>query len=253
MAEFKDDYTKDSGINDKMVSASSPMNDYHAEDNIEFEATQEIEGMPPQGGSFKTNTSDTRIEINQPDNSLYVYQDGIIVAYFTGQSLGFNTPAGVGSGAIYGLGTNAIVIDVGTGGSGYIFDDGALYPDPGSTLDLGRSSARWDTIYLVNAPNVSSDRRLKTDIKDLDYGLVEILKLKPSRFKMGGKEKIGLIAQDVYEVIPEVTEDVGKEDVMASIRYQDLIPVLIKAVHDQQDQINKLSERVESLEKLLVV
>ena len=52
--------------------------------------------------------------------------------------------------------------------------DGYVYPDKGTgQLSLGTSSMRFHTIYLVNSPNVSSDKRVKTDIHYLDEPVEE--------------------------------------------------------------------------------
>lgn len=44
---------------------------------------------------------------------------------------------------------------------------GALLPNTTNTQDVGSSSLRWTSIFLVNAPNVSSDSRLKTEPRQL--------------------------------------------------------------------------------------
>ena len=69
---------------------------------------------------------------------------------------------------------------------------------------------------------------------------------------MKGKQKIGVLAQEIQEVFPElVSED---ENEMLAVNYQGLVPVLINALKEQQDEINRLKDqekRLERLEKLV--
>ena len=63
------------------------------------------------------------------------------------------------------------------------------------------------------------------------------------------KAEIGLIAQEVYEVIPEA---VAKPDGIIktwTMSYSSLIPVLIKAIQEQQEQIEELKDKIKRLEK----
>lgn len=137
--------------------------------------------------------------------------------------------------------------------------------DNTSYLDIGSSSLRWDDVYATNGTIQTSDRRDKTAISNTSYGLAEVMKLNPVTFKWKNREnepfKIGLIAQDVYEVIPEVvkTHDYRVIDDMTGetelvenerlgIYYSDLIPVLINAIKEQQSTIKSLEERINFLE-----
>src|SRR5699024_187681 len=50
--------------------------------------------------------------------------------------------------------------------------------------DLGRSNNRWENTYLKNNPNVSSDKKLKTDIKDIDLDFAKMfLSVNAKRYK----------------------------------------------------------------------
>ena len=53
-------------------------------------------------------------------------------------------------------------------------------------------------------------------------------------------EKIGLLAQDVLAAFPELVKKGGDEEGTLSVNYQGLIPVLINAIKEQQEQINVL-------------
>ncbi|WP_298755646.1 tail fiber domain-containing protein [uncultured Psychroserpens sp.] len=85
----------------------------------------------------------------------------------------------------------------------------------------------------------TSDRRLKKDISIIHYGLKDILKLNPVAYNWKNQhnqkhKSLGLIAQELQEVIAEVVsiEEVNKK--MLHVNYTALIPVLIKAIQEQQ-------------------
>lgn len=101
----------------------------------------------------------------------------------------------------------------------------------------------------------SSDRRLKKDIETLDYGLAEVLKLKPKSYHWKNQKQehrsIGLIAQDVQKVMTEMVSVKGNEQKTLGVSYTEIIPVLINAIQEQQIIIegqNKLIKNI--LEKI---
>ncbi|MEO7960673.1 MAG: tail fiber domain-containing protein [Ginsengibacter sp.] len=96
--------------------------------------------------------------------------------------------------------------------------------------------------------NVSSDRRLKLNIKSLNYGLKEILELQPVSYSWkenpSKDPQLGLIAQDVKVVVPEIVS--GDENTgTLSINYTAIIPILINAIKDQQKQIDELKKEIQ--------
>ncbi|MEH1007660.1 MULTISPECIES: tail fiber domain-containing protein [unclassified Winogradskyella] len=121
-----------------------------------------------------------------------------------------------------------------------------------SITEAGTISQNGSTIH-------ASDRRLKRDITDLPYGLKEILQLQPKAYfwkkNTQNKKSLGLIAQDVQPIINEVVNTQNNELKTLGINYTELIPVLIKAIQEQQKIIinqhadyTNLLERVETLE-----
>ena len=75
---------------------------------------------------------------------------------------------------------------------------------------------------------VSSDARLKSNIVSLGSTLSRLLLIDGKSYEMKGKQKIGVLAQDIKEVFPElVTED---DNEMLAVNYQGLVPVLINAL-----------------------
>lgn len=93
----------------------------------------------------------------------------------------------------------------------------------------------------------SSDRNLKENIFVLEDALSNLMKLEGVSFnwKETGKSSIGLIAQDVREVYPELVFE--KENGELSVAYASLVTVLIEAVKEQQSQIEELRVEIENL------
>ena len=90
--------------------------------------------------------------------------------------------------------------------------------------------------------NTTSDARLK-DVTGYARGLKVINKLNPVAFnwKADGKADEGLIAQEVEKIVPNA---VNKEDDLYQMDYSKLVVHLIKAVQEQQEEIEKLKEEV---------
>ena len=92
---------------------------------------------------------------------------------------------------------------------------------------------------------VSSDARLKSNIVSLGSTLPKLLQIDGKSYEMKGKQKIGVLAQEIKEVFPElVTKD---DNEMLAVNYQGLVPVLINALKEQQSEIDELKDLVQSL------
>jgi hypothetical protein len=69
----------------------------------------------------------------------------------------------------------------------------------------------------------------------------------PGRANEEGRQ-IGLIAQEVEKVVPEVVvQETIENQQLKSIRYENLVALLIEGMKDQQEQINSLKETVQEL------
>jgi len=92
----------------------------------------------------------------------------------------------------------------------------------------------------------SSDESLKKNVQEIETPLAKIMKLDGISFnwKESGKKSIGLIAQDVEKVFPEI---VNTEDGtgLKSIEYAKLVAPLIEAVKEQQKMIDEQRELID--------
>ena len=99
-----------------------------------------------------------------------------------------------------------------------------------------------------------SDQRLKENVRDLDYGLNEILALQPRRFdwKEGKgsdkKDDVGFVAQEFEKVLPNsvgITK-AGEDGIeYKNVNHGELIPTLVKAIQEQQALITSLTARLD--------
>jgi hypothetical protein len=101
--------------------------------------------------------------------------------------------------------------------------------------------------------NINSDARLKANIISLGSTLAKLLQIDGKSYTMkkdeNKKQKIGLLAQDIEKVFPEL---VSESNGIKSVNYQGLVPVLINALKEQDSKMKKQEERIKRLEKLLL-
>lgn len=97
----------------------------------------------------------------------------------------------------------------------------------------------------------TSSIELKKDISNIKYGLNEILQIKPINFnwknedKFGNENENGFIAEDVINIIPNV---IGSDANGIFMSYNKLIPILTKAIQEQNALIKALEQRILNLE-----
>jgi hypothetical protein len=94
----------------------------------------------------------------------------------------------------------------------------------------------------------SSDKRLKDNLKPIENPLDKVSKLCGYEFDWNDKQKtyqghdIGVVAQEVEEVLPELVAT--REDGYKAVKYEKIVPLLIEAIKEQQQQINELKEKL---------
>ncbi len=140
----------------------------------------------------------------------------------------------------------------------------AMTLDNNSSMNLHfvRDGALRSYIQANGTYTVHSDKRAKMNIENLDYGLKELLQLQPSRYdyilsegKSINSKDIGLISQEVYNIIPEAVDkiyephqkDASSINEWWGISYDKFIPVLINGIKEQQEQIDELRAEIEKL------
>ncbi|MEZ4463072.1 MAG: tail fiber domain-containing protein [bacterium] len=142
------------------------------------------------------------------------------------------TLAGVTDDGVIELGDGAISIATdGTVGIGV--------DAPGAAFQVGSDGD--GTAALANAWNTFSDARLKTDIQPIEDPLEKVMNLGGYTYhwKKGGERQVGVLAQEVQAVLPELVHADSRG--VLTVAYGPLAAVLIEAVKSQQATIEDLS------------
>lgn len=131
--------------------------------------------------------------------------------------------------------------------TGYV---GLGVQDPGHLLHLSGGAYCDGTGDWIAGSDITYKRAI-TSLPCAKYGLKEILQLVPVEYihKEDPKNRVqlGLIANDVVKVIPEVVDG---QPGSYGIAYNRLIPVIINAIREQDVAIRNLTARIAALEKV---
>ncbi len=113
------------------------------------------------------------------------------------------------------------------------------------------------TVSLIQGQvgfTAASDSRLKKNINNSKYGLSTVLQLRPVEYNLISNDlkQVGFIAQEVQKLVPEVVT--GKEGNLEKgeilgITYSHLVPVLTKAIQEQQKQIEEQNDKIATQQK----
>lgn len=165
--------------------------------------------------------------------------------------------SGDSNSGIYSLAADTLGFSA--GGSGRVLvSTTVLGPVSNNAMDLATAGAAFKDSFFVNAPTITSDARLKTDIAPLPFGLDFIKKLQPVSYRLvqdagNDVKKVGMLAQDVEAAIHQVGQNsdgfgiVSKGDIYG-LKYEAFIPCLIKAVQELCAEVKSLRERVQLAE-----
>ena len=122
----------------------------------------------------------------------------------------------------------------------------------GHSSDTDLLTVAIGSLTLAGDLVIPSDKNLKSNILSLGPVLKKLISLNPKRYTMNNdaeqKEKIGLLAQDVQAVFPELVDENNE---YMSVNYQALIPILISAVNEQTKRNVSLKLRIETLKSKL--
>ena len=116
--------------------------------------------------------------------------------------------------------------------------------DGGSTitaLQLDMSEAGAATFN--NNVTAFSDKRLKDNIETLEDGLTKVEQLRGVTYTRDDREEIGVIAQEVEKILPEIVLTADDEMGTKSVDYSRITAVLIEAVKDLSARVKELENK----------
>ena len=122
----------------------------------------------------------------------------------------------------------------------------------------GNSTLKYNTSTGLVSFDTSA-RIFKKDIIDLQYGLDTILEMKPKKYKWksNNNEDLGFIADEMYEVVPEVVyladNKINKTELKdgeaMGINYDRLVPVLVKAIQEMNTKLDEQNQTIQNLQE----
>ena len=101
-------------------------------------------------------------------------------------------------------------------------------------------------ITATGSIDSASDIKLKTNVKTIDNALDKVLQLRGAeydRIDRDNQHEIGVIAQEVEKVIPELVHG----DETKTVSYGNMTAVLIEAIKEQNEIINRMRKEIEDL------
>jgi Chaperone of endosialidase len=152
----------------------------------------------------------------------------------------------------YGFGINAAALRYQVDGtsSSHVFYAGATAT---TSNELFRIIGNGNAI-LAGTLTQSSDKRLKKNIAPLQLSLNKLLQLNGYTYNWISKDKdpneqIGLMAQEVQKLYPQLVSEIKKEngETSLAVNYIGLIPVMVESIKEQQKQIGELKQLVQKL------
>jgi len=177
----------------------------------------------------------------------------------------FNTALGYGAGEALTYGTDNIdIASAGVAGETHTLRLGTQGSSgtPGSgvvsTYIAGVASVPVTglAVYITSSGQLGvqpSSERYKTDIESMGTKTERLAELRPVSFKYkndpNGTVQYGLIAEEVAKVYPELVIR-GDDGRINGVRYEELTPMLLHEVQQQQAQIAALNARLAELDEL---
>ena len=133
--------------------------------------------------------------------------------------------------------------DIETESEQWVFRNKMTYSTYAATTSVSISGA--GTLTAAQDIVAYSDRRVKENISTIENALDKVKALRGVTYNRTDKsdksEKIGVIAQEIQEVLPQVVHE--QEDGMLGVSYGNIVALLIEAIKEQQKQIDELKNR----------
>ena len=113
------------------------------------------------------------------------------------------------------------------------------------------NSAITASVSITSSGNITaySDIRLKENVQTIDDALEKVLSMRGVTFTKDGKDGLGVIAQEVEKVIPQVVLTADDEMQTKSVDYGNIVGLLIEAIKEQQEEIEALKNKINLIEE----
>ena len=180
-------------------------------------------------------------EIDLSSGNLTLDSAGHIVLDADGGELQFKD-GGTAIGTIYNSSSNLAIYSAGSDNDLLLQgnDGGSLI----TALSLDMSAAGAATFN--NDVTAFSDERLKENIETISDALDKVCQMRGvtfDRIDADGERQMGVIAQEVEKVAPEVVREDKSEDKIKSVAYGNMVGLLIEAIKDLKNEVDELKNR----------
>ncbi len=225
--------------------------------------------LKPSGGLISSGVSSFTGAVDAASQSLTL--TGATVYGSITFNDGFNAGGGTVAGGFISSGVSSFTGAVDAASQSLTLTGATVYGAVGfndafSTAGLTSSAVITGTgievsgVVTASGAALTSDRRYKDNITPLNSALDSVMKLRGVSYEWKTEEypdhnfdnntHYGFIAQEVEEVIPDVvgTDERGWK----TLRYMGFTPVLVEALKEQQNEIQKLREENEDLREEVV-
>lgn len=137
------------------------------------------------------------------------------------------------------------------GSNGFV---GINRTNPTQRLDV-QGNGLFSGTVTSSAGLLTSDMRLKKDIVTIENSVETLLQLNPVYYskkesidsKEYNRKEYGFIAQELQKILPELVIQTTREDKVLAVDYNSIIPLLTKAIQEQQVQLDAKTNETEVL------
>jgi len=231
-----------------------------------------IDAIQTNYGSWLDGNEFTALNYSTPQHSSVSYSSNPTV-FKQVVCIGVSTPYGSNllnvNGGIYA--TSSIAAVVAADIDMFVFQNtGATYTKAamvasiaatggtGSYFFYGQQSTSSVALKIFSNGNIQntnnsygsiSDARLKENIKDATPKLDDLMKVKVRNYNLKGEsnKQLGVISQELEAIFPNMIEEstnIGESMKIKGVKYSVFVPMLIKAIQEQQEQINELKQLI---------
>jgi len=203
------------------------------------------------GAGYITASSSDTLTNKGGNISQWTNNSGYITSSATSLSLTGNLTVSSGNSSAGGiiLADDGDIVDLNDSFCAMRFTGGVRVHAGNRTGGVAITLAAGGSITATGDITAYSDERVKENINTIENALDKVKALRGVTYNRTDKEdkseKIGVIAQEIQEVLPQVVHE--QEDGMLGVSYGNITAVLIEAIKEQQIQIELLKAEIEEL------
>jgi len=211
--------------------------DFSVGDDLKLTSDEAVLGFGADNEITLTHVHNTGLRLQDNDKMLFGNSDDLEIYHDASNSYVNDTGTGslILKGSIIKLESSADTAHmINAAAAGAV----NLYYNGGNRLETTALGVTISGTLTATEVTATSDERLKSDIQTIDNALDKVMNMRGVSFTKQAEKGIGVIAQEVEKILPEVVTD-GE---YKSVAYGNMVGVLIEAIKEQQKQIDELKK-----------